>query len=47
MYHTNQLGIVYGPYGATGFIQRQNLQNAGTAFCQLFRWAKKVLCALL
>lgn len=42
-YHTNQFGIVYGPYGGIGFIQRQDLRNATWALRGLFRWAKKIL----
>lgn len=46
-YQANQFGIVYGPYGHVGFVQREDLQNAGTAFCGLFRWAKQILRQLL
>lgn len=41
MYHTDQLGIVYGPYGTVGFVQRDDLRNVAFSFRALFRWAKK------
>lgn len=43
MYHTNGLGIVYGPYGATGFVQREDLRNVVLSFRGLFRWSKSWL----
>lgn len=43
MYHTNQLGYIYGPYGGIGFIQREDLRDVVFSFRGLFRWAKKIL----
>lgn len=43
MIYTNHLGIIYGPYGNVGFVQRQDLRKLGFSFCGLFRWAKKIL----
>jgi len=40
MYHTNQLGIVYGPYGSIGFIQRNNARKLSFSIRGLLRWAK-------
>lgn len=42
MYHTNHLGIVYGPYGSIGFVQRQDLRKLEFSLRGLFRWAKRL-----
>lgn len=42
-YQANQFGIVYGPYGGIGFIQREDLRNVAFSIRGLFRWAKKIL----
>jgi hypothetical protein len=41
IYNTSQFGIVYGPYGNVGFVQRQDLRKLGFSFRGLFRWAKR------
>jgi len=43
MWYTLQSGIVYGPYGGIGFIQRQDLRDVAWALRGLFRWAKRRL----
>ena len=43
VYTTSQFGIVYGPYGSVGFVQRQDLRKLGFSFRGLFRWAKNIL----
>jgi len=40
MWYTLQSGIVYGPYGGVGLIQRQDLRDAKMALRGLFRWVK-------
>jgi hypothetical protein len=42
MYYTNHLGIVYGPYGSIGFVQRDDLRNVDFSFRALFRWVKNL-----
>jgi hypothetical protein len=42
MNYTNHLGIVYGPYGTIGFVQRQDLRKLGFSLRGLFRWVKKL-----
>jgi|688.fasta_scaffold445428_4 hypothetical protein len=49
-YQTNQLGIVFGPYGSIGYagtIQRKDLKKVAQTFSKLFRWAKNVLASFL
>lgn len=41
VYTISQFGIVYGPYGSVGFVQRDDLRNVAFSFRALFRWAKK------
>jgi len=43
MIYANQFGIVYGPYGGIGFVQREDLRDVVFSFRGLFRWAKKIL----
>jgi hypothetical protein len=42
MEYTNHLGIVYGPYGSVGFVQRRDLRKLPFSFRGLFRWVKKL-----
>ena len=42
-YQANQFGIVYGPYGGIGFVQRQDLRDVKLALRGLFRWVKQRL----
>jgi hypothetical protein len=49
-YQITQLGLVYGPYGHVGYagtIQREDLKEVAQSFFGLFRWAKRVLAAIL
>ena len=41
VYNTSQFGIVYGPYGSVGFVQRNGMRNFVFSFRALFRWAKR------
>ena len=43
MYHTNQLGYVYGPYGGIGYVQRRDLRKLSFSFRGLFRWVKSLV----
>jgi hypothetical protein len=42
IYNTSQFGIVYGPYGTVGFVQRQDLRKLHFSLRGLFRWVKKL-----
>jgi hypothetical protein len=42
MSYTNHLGIVYGPYGSIGLVQRQDLRKLSFSLRGLFRWVKKL-----
>lgn len=49
-HQTNQLGIVFGPYGSIGYvgtIQREDLKQVVDTFFGLFRWAKKIVSQIL
>jgi|LakMenE18May11ns_1017448.scaffolds.fasta_scaffold8165076_1 hypothetical protein len=45
MYRSNDLGLVYGPYGGLGYFERGDLKAVVTSF----RWRRflKYLCSLL
>jgi hypothetical protein len=45
MYRSNDLGLVYGPYGAVGYFERSDRKAVVTSF----RWRRLVryLCSLL
>jgi hypothetical protein len=38
MGYTNHLGLVYGPYGGIGFIQRNDVRKLVFSFRRLFHW---------
>lgn len=41
-YYTNDLGIVYGPYGGIGFAPRLKTKQRRTSCFGLCRWIAKV-----
>jgi hypothetical protein len=41
MHRTNDLGFVYGPYGAVGFVQRITPRRTAVRFSAL-RWLTKL-----
>ena len=41
MEYTNQFGIVYGPYGSIGFVQRNDARKLFSSIRGLLRWIKR------
>lgn len=40
MYRSNDLGLVYGPYGGVGFFERRDRKDVVTSF----RWRRFLKC---